>query len=404
MKSKFEKEKEKKEEKKKQEQEAAAQVYAEFVKSFQEGADEAQGTFVRGGTYQPGTAEVAPTSEGPATYRMSAPAIHRRSGKTEMERLMDEIQGGKDKTENPREQQQPAPAGKRTKNMDAMLEEMKARRARGEAPPPVAPPKGAVPSYLDFDASATTNLHVGNLAPTVTEEQLQRRFEKYGPLLSLKVMWPRSTDERTRKKNSGFVAFIHRADADRARLALDGIELDGLPIRIGWAKAISKHSANVFPPQKHVSAAVRDAKSSEQLPVAELDRQHSGFRELEEYLTSSQSKDLAGEERTDKEGRGGKVQIPRGAAIVDVEVTALTACAYLDEATLFRCGCDDNRSPGMQASVKPLICWLSMCTAMANSLKTPFLQEKGPTKTPSFGSFGISIHWKELIIDGRLVH
>lgn len=68
----------------------------------------------------------------------------------------------------------------------------------------------------DVGDPTTTNLYVGHLAPTVTEESLQSLFGKYGAINSIKVMWPRTEEERLRKRNCGFVSFIHRADAEDA--------------------------------------------------------------------------------------------------------------------------------------------------------------------------------------------
>lgn len=62
----------------------------------------------------------------------------------------------------------------------------------------------------------TTNLYVGNLAPSVTEELLNEIFGRFGAINSVKVMWPRSEEERARKRNCGFVSFKSRADAEDA--------------------------------------------------------------------------------------------------------------------------------------------------------------------------------------------
>lgn len=47
-------------------------------------------------------------------------------------------------------------------------------------------------------------------------------FGKYGPLASIKIMWPRSDEEKSRGRNCGFVAFMNRRDGDRAMKALNG--------------------------------------------------------------------------------------------------------------------------------------------------------------------------------------
>ena len=50
----------------------------------------------------------------------------------------------------------------------------------------------------------------------MNEETLCQMFGKFGPLASVKVMWPRTEEERLKKRNCGFVAFMKRADAEKA--------------------------------------------------------------------------------------------------------------------------------------------------------------------------------------------
>src|SRR5699024_3136246 len=56
----------------------------------------------------------------------------------------------------------------------------------------------------------TTNIYLGNLNPKLSENQLCEIFGRYGPLASVKIMWPRTDEERTRNRNCGFVAFMCR--------------------------------------------------------------------------------------------------------------------------------------------------------------------------------------------------
>ena len=48
----------------------------------------------------------------------------------------------------------------------------------------------------------------------MNEEMLCHTFGRYGSLASVKVMWPRTEEERSRNKNCGFVAFMNRMDAE----------------------------------------------------------------------------------------------------------------------------------------------------------------------------------------------
>ena len=50
-------------------------------------------------------------------------------------------------------------------------------------------------------------------------------FGRYGPLASIKIMWPRSDEEKARGRNCGFVAFMNRKDGERALKCLNGIYL-----------------------------------------------------------------------------------------------------------------------------------------------------------------------------------
>lgn len=101
-------------------------------------------------------------------------------------------------------------------------------------------------SYDNGDPT-TTNLYVGYIAPTVTEEKLQELFQRYGPINSVKIMWPRTDEERARKRNCGFVSFVSRDAANEARGDLNGYELEGMELAVGWGKAV-KINATPVPP------------------------------------------------------------------------------------------------------------------------------------------------------------
>jgi len=55
-------------------------------------------------------------------------------------------------------------------------------------------------------------------------------------------MYPRNEEERTRGKNCGFVKYFTREDAELAMEELDGILIFGNELKIGWGKAMPKHS------------------------------------------------------------------------------------------------------------------------------------------------------------------
>lgn len=73
---------------------------------------------------------------------------------------------------------------------------------------------------------------------TVNEEVLCKEFAKYGPIASVKIMWPRTQEEKDRNRNCGFVSFMERKHAEQALRNLDGKELLGYVMRVGWGKAV----------------------------------------------------------------------------------------------------------------------------------------------------------------------
>ncbi|CAI5742006.1 unnamed protein product [Hyaloperonospora brassicae] len=257
-KTKFQKEREDREAKKRRADEEAAKIYATFVASF-DNEGEAQGkTFVRSAA---ALGDGQSTHEHGETYRLEAkeakaglsavfaeekePLKVSEMDQTGLELQFKEAdkmqQSGKDLTQV----QKP----KKRRAIDEFLEEMK---ERGPAPVSLEG-TGLAKGSFDDGNPETTNLYVGNLAPSVTEEVLEAEFGRYGDVYSVKIMWPRSEEERARKRNCGFVSFYERRDADDARVNLDNKELEGQPMIVGWGKAVAiqprKHALEVpLPP------------------------------------------------------------------------------------------------------------------------------------------------------------
>jgi len=84
----------------------------------------------------------------------------------------------------------------RAAKMDALLQELKETSANptplSERPPPEKMGSFVMPGEEQF----TTNIFVGNLAPITTEEELTDVFRQFGDLYSVKIMWPRTSEER----------------------------------------------------------------------------------------------------------------------------------------------------------------------------------------------------------------
>lgn len=113
----------------------------------------------------------------------------------------------------------------------------------------------------DTGDPTTTNLFISNINPKLNEEQLCRVFGTYGPLASVKIMWPRTDEEKARNKNCGFVAFMNRKDGEKCLEDIEGKYVMDFEMKIGWGKAvpIPPQPIYIHPSQ---SQAVRPPKQS----------------------------------------------------------------------------------------------------------------------------------------------
>ncbi|KAJ3128304.1 U2 snRNP-associated SURP domain-containing protein [Physocladia obscura] len=147
-----------------------------------------------------------------------------------------------------------ASAGPKKRQLDSFLEEIKQQSRSdnsssnnrfaanssivGRNAAADAPSSSLSHGSHDTGDGTSTNLFVGNLHPSVNESLLCTVFGEYGPIGSVKVMWPRTQEEIDRDRNTGFIGFMRRADAERAIKGLDGYLLEGRELRVGWGKAI----------------------------------------------------------------------------------------------------------------------------------------------------------------------
>lgn len=79
-------------------------------------------------------------------------------------------------------------------------------------------------------------LYVGNLAWTVTDEDLAQAFSEAGKVENAQVIIDRATN---RSRGFGFVEMSSDEEAEAAIAALDGHELKGRSIRVNEAQARS---------------------------------------------------------------------------------------------------------------------------------------------------------------------
>ncbi|MGZ3691074.1 MAG: RNA recognition motif domain-containing protein [Pseudobdellovibrio sp.] len=76
-------------------------------------------------------------------------------------------------------------------------------------------------------------LYVGNLAFSVTDDELQQAFTSFGNIMSARVVMDRMTG---RSKGFGFVEIEDDAQADEAVNKMNGQTIAGRPVRVSEAK------------------------------------------------------------------------------------------------------------------------------------------------------------------------
>ena len=77
------------------------------------------------------------------------------------------------------------------------------------------------------------NMYVGNLAFSVSEEDLKEAFSPFGEIESIKVIKDKYSGQSS---GFGFVEMPSNADADKAIKALNGSEMKGRAIKVNQAK------------------------------------------------------------------------------------------------------------------------------------------------------------------------
>ncbi|EKU21924.1 U2-associated protein SR140, partial [Nannochloropsis gaditana CCMP526] len=272
-KTRFHKEKEEREARKRQEDAEAAKIYEQFVASFDAGDGNGNDgkRFVRArdgsrrGSSGKGRAGLA--DDGPSHYQPQMPvslaskaplaplptaafpshtsataADSTRTTSASGSTLGNRSHGGGSSGPALVPGLASANSKKGPRQIDAFLEELKQSQESGVSKEETCPREGS----LDDGDPHTTNLHVGNLSPLTTEERLEAVFGRFGRVYSVKIMWPRSEEERARGRNTGFVSFYTRADAEDAKDQLQDFLLDDHRIGIGWSKAVKK-LANLSP-------------------------------------------------------------------------------------------------------------------------------------------------------------
>eukprot|EP00240_Pyramimonas_obovata_P002804 CAMPEP_0118921002 /NCGR_PEP_ID=MMETSP1169-20130426/411_1 /TAXON_ID=36882 /ORGANISM="Pyramimonas obovata, Strain CCMP722" /LENGTH=760 /DNA_ID=CAMNT_0006861649 /DNA_START=161 /DNA_END=2439 /DNA_ORIENTATION=+ len=243
----FNKHKEEEEAKKRRADEEAAKLYEEFVESFK-AEDESTGgikAFVRGEVVEPGT-RVGETKSGSKGGKYVPSFIPPGMAEAMANR-------GKPKKDDKKDLFSLPPKSDKSKprHIDMVLEEMKReqeeRASRGRTSNFDAMEDERLGSFDNGDPY-TTNLYVGNISPDIDESHLKKEFVRFGPIASVKIMWPRTDEERARGRNCGFVAFMDRHAAVDAQGEMNGKVFHGFDMRIGWGKSVPLPPQPIWPP------------------------------------------------------------------------------------------------------------------------------------------------------------
>ncbi|XP_021889368.1 protein RRC1-like [Carica papaya] len=273
----FQKHREEEEAKKKRAEDETARLYQEFVESFQ--GDNAPGskTFVRGGTINPND-RYKPDSEGEKSK--DGVSVPKKGSRYVPSFIPPPLLSKGKESEKKKEEERPKEKEKgKSRNIDHFMEELKheqemrerrnqerehwreGRHCESSAPssrfdelPDDFDPSGKLPGSFDDGDPQTTNLYVGNLSPQVDENFLLRTFGRFGPIASVKIMWPRTEEERRRQRNCGFVAFMNRVDGQAAKDEMQGVVVYEYELKIGWGKSVALPSqALPAPPPGHMA-------------------------------------------------------------------------------------------------------------------------------------------------------
>ncbi|XP_006002850.1 U2 snRNP-associated SURP motif-containing protein isoform X2 [Latimeria chalumnae] len=254
--------KEQEELKKKEDEKAAAEIYEEFLAAFEGGDANKVKTFVRGGIVNATKEENESIEKRGKLYKPTAKFSDTKSSqsaekppslltletkkpplkKGEKEKKKSNLELFKEELKQIQEERDERhkvkgrlsrfePVTSDTDNQ-RRSSETSSRRNRSSALDDYAP------GSHDVGDPSTTNLYLGNINPQMNEEMLCQEFGRFGPLASVKIMWPRTDEERARERNCGFVAFMNRRDAERALKNLNGKMIMSFEMKLGWGKAV----------------------------------------------------------------------------------------------------------------------------------------------------------------------
>ncbi|XP_023680212.1 U2 snRNP-associated SURP motif-containing protein isoform X1 [Paramormyrops kingsleyae] len=250
--------------KKKEDERAAAEIYEEFLAAFEGGEGKVK-TFVRGGIanatkeeaeaddkrgklYKPKSRFADTKSSHPVEPPPHFLAVDKKiSKKSEKEKKKSNLELFKEELKQIQEERDERHKNKGRVSRFEPLSHTEGRRSFLD---------DSAPGSHDVGDPSTTNLYLGNINPQMNEEMLCQEFGRYGPLASVKIMWPRTNEERARERNCGFVAFMTRRDAERALKHLNGKMIMNFEMKLGWGKGVPIPPHPIYIPPSMVEHAL----------------------------------------------------------------------------------------------------------------------------------------------------
>lgn len=222
-----------------EEQEATAHAFQEFIKTFQDVSGPPNKLFVRSGILNAKSGKEENSDKG-KIYNPSA--VIKSNSNTlknalECARLLKE-----NKLERSKNSEKPK------SNLELLKEELRQRHMERDVRNKYREEILGNDSYNENTDDTTTNLFVANINPKLMEQDLMQIFGAFGPLASVKIMWPRNDEVGRNSSNCGFVAFMSRKDCERALKALKNRD----DMRIGWGKPVEVPPNPIYIPPELV--------------------------------------------------------------------------------------------------------------------------------------------------------
>lgn len=220
------------ERKQREEQEATAHAFQEFIKTFQDVSGPPNKLFVRSGILNGSSCKEDEIGKG----KIYNPSVTIKPNSNTLKNAIECARLLKDnKIERTKINEKPK------SNLELLKEELRLRHLeRSDKYKTEEVPVNF--TFFNTSDQNTTNLFVANINPKITEQDLIKIFGVYGPLASVKIMWPKNDDKA--RTNCGFVAYMSRKDGERALQELKNYD----DMRIGWGKPVELPAHPIYIP------------------------------------------------------------------------------------------------------------------------------------------------------------